>query len=112
MVADAAVAQLDRYQSEDIEPSERETIQLHTGVAYIWDACSNAIETLFRASGASAISKRLPLQLIARNCRAGSRGDRCFVDSKVVEVVSTTSESSHAPIAPTLLSGPACRRCC
>jgi hypothetical protein len=41
-------------------------------VAYVWDACAGAIETLFRASGASAIMKRQSLQLIARNCRAGS----------------------------------------
>ncbi|MDJ0396393.1 hypothetical protein QMK17_24100 [Rhodococcus sp. G-MC3] len=71
-VADAAVAQLDRYQADDTEPAEHEITQLHTDVAYIWHTCSTAIETLLHASGASAISKRLPLQLIARNCRAGS----------------------------------------
>lgn len=71
-VADAAVTQLDRWEAEKTEPSERDTLQLHTDVAYIWDACSSAIEALFRASGASAIIKRQPLQLIARNCRAGS----------------------------------------
>ncbi|MCX5535813.1 acyl-CoA dehydrogenase family protein [Streptomyces sp. NBC_00006] len=71
-VADAAVAQLDRLDAEETDPSDRDTLQLHTDVAYIWDACSSAVETLFRASGASAIAKRQPLQLIARNCRAGS----------------------------------------
>ncbi len=72
LVADAAIAELDRFQAEGVDPSQREITQLHTDVAYIWDACAAAVETLFRASGASAILKRLPLQLIARNCRAGS----------------------------------------
>lgn len=71
-VADAAVDRLDRWEAEETEPSEYDTLQLHTDVAYVWDACSSAVETLFRASGASAITKRQPLQLIARNCRAGS----------------------------------------
>ncbi|WP_434599020.1 acyl-CoA dehydrogenase family protein [Streptomyces sp. A5-4] len=72
LVADAAVAELDRLDAEGADPSEREIVQFHTDVAYVWDACSVAVETLFRASGASAIVKRQPLQLIARNCRAGS----------------------------------------
>ena len=71
-VADAAVAQLDRYEVDGTDPSDDEATQLHTDVAYVWDACSSAVETLYRASGASAITKRQPLQLIARNCRAGS----------------------------------------
>lgn len=71
-VADAAVAQLDRLEAAEADPAEPDTLQLHTDVAYIWDACGSAVETLFRASGASAITKRQPLQLIARNCRAGS----------------------------------------
>ncbi|MDQ6876152.1 MAG: hypothetical protein M3082_00320 [Candidatus Dormibacteraeota bacterium] len=71
-VADAAVAELDRADTDGREPSEREVVQLHTDAAYVWDACSSAIESLFRASGASAIIRRQPLQLIARNCRAGS----------------------------------------
>ena len=71
-VADAAVAELDRYQTEAVDPSENEVLELHTDAAYVWDACSRAIETLFRASGASAISKRNRLQLISRNCLAGS----------------------------------------
>jgi 3-hydroxy-9,10-secoandrosta-1,3,5(10)-triene-9,17-dione monooxygenase len=71
-VADAAAAEFDRLDAEGVDPSEREILQFHTDAAYVWDACASAVETLFRASGASAISKRLPLQLIARNCRAGS----------------------------------------
>ena len=71
-MADAAVAEFDRLDAEGADPSEQENLQFHTDAAYVWDACATAIETLFRASGASAISKRMPLQLIARNCRAGS----------------------------------------
>lgn len=72
LVADAAVAELDRLDSTGVDPSEREALRFHTDVAHVWDSCSAAVETLFRASGASAITKRQPLQLIARNCRAGS----------------------------------------
>ncbi len=72
ILADAAVAALDRCNLEQKDLSPVEVLQYHTDVAYVWDACSSAIETLFRASGASAIMKRQPLQLIARNCRAGS----------------------------------------
>jgi 3-hydroxy-9,10-secoandrosta-1,3,5(10)-triene-9,17-dione monooxygenase len=72
MVADAAVAELDRFAAEGADLSERESVQFHTDAAYVWDACATAIETLLHASGASAIIKRQPLQLIARNCRAGS----------------------------------------
>jgi 3-hydroxy-9,10-secoandrosta-1,3,5(10)-triene-9,17-dione monooxygenase len=71
-VADAAVAEFDRLDVEGADPSEQEALQFHTDAAYVWDACATAVETLFRASGASAITKRMPLQLIARNCRAGS----------------------------------------
>jgi 3-hydroxy-9,10-secoandrosta-1,3,5(10)-triene-9,17-dione monooxygenase len=71
-IAEAAVAELDRLDQEGVDPSPREVLQFHTDAAYIWDACATAIETLFRSSGASAISKRMPLQLIARNARAGS----------------------------------------
>jgi 3-hydroxy-9,10-secoandrosta-1,3,5(10)-triene-9,17-dione monooxygenase len=72
LVAAAAVAELDRFDSEALDPSERDVLQFHTDAAYVWDACASAVESLFRASGASAIVKRQPLQLIARNCRAGS----------------------------------------
>jgi 3-hydroxy-9,10-secoandrosta-1,3,5(10)-triene-9,17-dione monooxygenase len=72
VLADAAVTELDRCEIEQTDLSATEALQYHTDVAYVWDACSSAIETLFRVSGASAIMKRQPLQLIARNCRAGS----------------------------------------
>ena len=71
-VAEAAVAEFDRLDREGIDPTEDEIVQFHTDAAYVWNECATAIETLFRASGASAISKRMPLQLIARNARAGS----------------------------------------
>jgi 3-hydroxy-9,10-secoandrosta-1,3,5(10)-triene-9,17-dione monooxygenase len=71
-MAEAAVAELDRFEANGVDPSPREVLQFHADAAYIWDACAEAIETLFRSSGASAISKRMPLQLIARNARAGS----------------------------------------
>lgn len=71
-LSDAAALVLDRCESEQRDLSAGEVLQYHTDVAYVWDACACAIETLFRASGASAIMKRQPLQLIARNCRAGS----------------------------------------
>ncbi len=71
-VADAAVAELDRCEADGVDPTAFQSLQLHTDAAYVWDACSSAIELLFRASGASAIIKRQPLQLIARNSRAGS----------------------------------------
>ncbi|MFI5957653.1 acyl-CoA dehydrogenase family protein [Cryptosporangium sp. NPDC051539] len=71
-VADAAVAELDRLDAAGAEPSALQSLELHTDAAYVWDTCAAAVETLFRASGASAIMKRQPLQLIARNSRAGS----------------------------------------
>ncbi len=75
------MAALDRCDSEGRDLSEREIVQFHTDVAYMWDACAAAIETLFRASGASAIAKRMPLQLIARNCRAGSLHAALSIDT-------------------------------
>lgn len=72
LVAAASVAELDRLDAEGSEPSEAQILQFHTDTAVVWHACAEAVEALFHASGASAISKRLPLQLIARNCRAGS----------------------------------------
>lgn len=71
-MADAAVAEFDRLDEEGVDPTAEQIVQFHTDAAWIWNECASAIETLFRASGASAISKRMPLQLIARNCRAGS----------------------------------------
>jgi 3-hydroxy-9,10-secoandrosta-1,3,5(10)-triene-9,17-dione monooxygenase len=71
-LADAAVAEFDLLDAEGRDPSEQEILQFHADAAYIWDLCASAVEALFRASGASAIAKRMPLQLIARNVRAGS----------------------------------------
>jgi alkylation response protein AidB-like acyl-CoA dehydrogenase len=71
-VADTAVSGLDDCERNGEDPTERDILQWHTDAAYVWDACADAIETLLHASGASAIAKRQPLQLIARNCRAGS----------------------------------------
>lgn len=72
LVADAAIDALDECDRRGVDPTDREVLQFHTDVAYVWDACSSAVETLFHSSGASAIARRQPLQLIARNCRAGS----------------------------------------
>lgn len=72
LIAEAAAAELDQLDAEDRDPSESEVLKLHSDVAYVWDLCADAVDSLFRASGASAIMKRQPLQLIARNCRAGS----------------------------------------
>jgi len=46
-MADAAVAEFDRLDVADIDPTEQEILQFHTDAAYIWDACASAIETLF-----------------------------------------------------------------
>lgn len=71
-VAEAALDDLDRLheRGEDVTPAE--TVRYHADTAFIWDTCATAIETLFKASGASGISRKQPLQLVARNCRAGS----------------------------------------
>ena len=71
-VAEAALDDLDRLHEtgEDVTPAD--TVRYHADTAYVWDICATATETLFKASGASGISKKQPLQLIARNSRAGS----------------------------------------
>ena len=71
-VAEAALADLDRLYDEGREVTKEETVRYHADTAYVWDTCATAIESLFKASGASGISKKSPLQLLARNCRAGS----------------------------------------
>jgi 3-hydroxy-9,10-secoandrosta-1,3,5(10)-triene-9,17-dione monooxygenase len=71
-VAEAALGDIDRLRDENRDVSEEDTVRYHADTAYVWDSCATAIEALFRASGASGISKKQPLQLIARNCRAGS----------------------------------------
>lgn len=105
-VADAAVAELDRCDAEGVDLPERQAVQLHTDVAYVWDACAAAIETLFRASGASAIMKRLPLQLIARNCRAGSLHGAYNIDTWIENVGRTLCQVDAAPIATSVLERP------
>ncbi len=71
-VAEAALDGLDRLYEEGGEVTQADTTRYHGDCAYVWDSCATAIETLFKASGASGISKKQPLQLVARNCRAGS----------------------------------------
>jgi 3-hydroxy-9,10-secoandrosta-1,3,5(10)-triene-9,17-dione monooxygenase len=103
MVADAAVASLDRCDANGLDPTEREIIQFHTDAAYVWDACASAIETLFRASGASAISKRQPLQLIARNCRAGSLHAALTFDTWMENIGRAVCEVESAPVSMSVL---------
>jgi 3-hydroxy-9,10-secoandrosta-1,3,5(10)-triene-9,17-dione monooxygenase len=86
LVASGAVSELDRCERDGVDPSERDVVQLHTDAAYVWDACAAAIESLFRASGASAIMKRQPLQLLARNCRAGSLHGAHNIDTWIENV--------------------------
>ena len=71
-VAMAALDDLDRLHEAGEDATPAEMVRYHADAAYVWDRCATAIETLFRASGASAIAKKQPLQLVARNCRAGS----------------------------------------
>ena len=71
-LAEAALDDLDRLYDEGLEASSADVVRFHADAAYVWDTCASAIETLFKASGASAIAKKQPLQLVARNCRAGS----------------------------------------
>lgn len=71
-VAEAAITDLDRLDDLKEEVTAAEIVRYHADGAYVWDSCATAIETLFKASGASGIMKKQPLQLIARNCRAGS----------------------------------------
>lgn len=102
-VADAAVAQLDRYQTEAAEPSEDEVLKLHTDAAYVWDACSSAVETLFRGSGASAIMQRNRLQLIMRNCLAGSMHAANHFDTWLENVGRMLCGVDSAPLSTSVL---------
>ncbi|MFB9467210.1 acyl-CoA dehydrogenase family protein [Streptomyces cinereospinus] len=103
LVADAAVTRLDRWDAEGREPSEGDVLQLHTDVAYVWDACASAVETLFHASGASAITKRLPLQLIARNCRAGSLHAAHGIDTWTENIGRALCGVESAPVSTGVL---------
>ncbi len=71
-VAEAALDDIDRLYEDRREATPADTVRYHADSAFVWDSCATAIETLFKASGASAIAKKQPLQLVARNCRAGS----------------------------------------
>jgi 3-hydroxy-9,10-secoandrosta-1,3,5(10)-triene-9,17-dione monooxygenase len=71
-VAEAALDDLDSLRDENRDVSQEDTVRYHADAAYVWDSCATAIEALFKASGASGISKKQLLQLVARNCRAGS----------------------------------------
>jgi alkylation response protein AidB-like acyl-CoA dehydrogenase len=71
-IAEAALDDLDRLHDENRDITQEETVRYHADAAYVWDSCAMAVEALFRASGASGISKKQPLQMVARNCRAGS----------------------------------------
>ena len=71
-VAEATLAELDRLHAEGGDSTPADTIRYHADAAYVWDSCATAVETLFKASGASGIARKSPLQLVARNCRAGS----------------------------------------
>lgn len=71
-VAEAALAELDRLHDEGGDIAPGDLARYHADTAFVWDTCATAIEGLFKASGASGIARKSPLQLIARNCRAGS----------------------------------------
>ncbi|MEU3511992.1 acyl-CoA dehydrogenase family protein [Streptomyces longwoodensis] len=103
LVADAAVAELDRLDTEGLDPSEREALQFHTDVAYVWDACSAAVESLFHSSGASAIIRRQPLQLIARNCRAGSLHSAHSIDTWMENVGRALCGAEAMPTSTSVL---------
>ena len=103
LVADAAVAELDQCQAEGVDLTERQVVQLHADTAYVWDACSAAIETLFRASGASAIIKRQPLQLIARNCLAGSLHAAFNLDTWMENLGRAVCGVESAPVSMSVL---------
>jgi 3-hydroxy-9,10-secoandrosta-1,3,5(10)-triene-9,17-dione monooxygenase len=72
LVAEAALDHLDRLYDEDGEVSDDDFARFHADASFVWETCAAAIETLFKASGASGIAKKQPLQLVARNCRAGA----------------------------------------
>lgn len=71
-LADDEIAVLDQFVQRGDTPAAADVMRWRATGAYIWDVCAEVVESLFRASGASAVLRRLPLQLIARNCRAGS----------------------------------------
>ena len=62
-----------------------------------------ATDALFHASGASAIMKRQSLQLIARNCRAGSLHAAYSIDTWLENVGRSLCGSGSAPISTGVL---------
>ena len=71
-IAEAAIDELDSLYIDQRDVTATDTVRYHADASYVWDTCATASEALFKASGASGISKKQPLQLVARNCRAGS----------------------------------------
>jgi 3-hydroxy-9,10-secoandrosta-1,3,5(10)-triene-9,17-dione monooxygenase len=70
-VADAAIAQLDRYEVDGTDPLTTKPVNC-TPTPRTSGTPVVQRSRRYRASDASAITKRQPLQLIARNCRASS----------------------------------------
>lgn len=103
VLADAAVAALDHCDREQRDLTDTETLQYHTDVAHIWHEYAAAIEALFHASGASAIIKRQSLQLIARNCRAGSLHAAYNIDTWLENLGRSLCGSGSAPISTGVL---------
>jgi 3-hydroxy-9,10-secoandrosta-1,3,5(10)-triene-9,17-dione monooxygenase len=71
-MAEAALDDLDRLHADGGDVTQADVVRYHADAAFVWESCATAVEMLFKASGASGISKKQPLQLVARNCRAGS----------------------------------------
>ena len=106
-VADAALVELDRYDAEVQDLSPAQALQLHTDAAYVWHACAEAVETLFQSSGASAIVKRQPLQLIARNVRAGSLHGANNIDTWLENLGRDLCGAGSTALATSVLEKPA-----
>lgn len=71
-VAEATLDDLDRLYDSGGLATPADILRYHADGAFVWDTCATAVETLFKASGASGIAKKQALQLVARNVRAGS----------------------------------------
>ena len=106
-VAEAALADLDRLDIEGRDPSEAESLQFHTDAAYVWHACADAVEILFRSSGASAIVKRQALQLVARNVRAGSLHGANNLDTWLENLGRELCGAQKATLSTSVLERPA-----
>ncbi|MDQ2852323.1 MAG: acyl-CoA dehydrogenase family protein [Actinomycetota bacterium] len=102
-VADAAVCALDICDLDQRDLTAREGEQFHTDVAHVWHECADAVEGLFKASGASAIAKHQPLQLIARNCRAGSLHAAYNIDTWLENIGRSLCGSESAEISTSVL---------